>query len=133
MIKSIIYAELNDSDIYNLFVNHKLFSFSLENSFEKSILLLRGNGYIDNLEKFNEFENDCQSLLLVTNDDQFIDTRYCWNFEENKCLLYFADYDKIKDSMKITNIHKIYENIRFENNLHKWYKSHYSDIYQIDY
>lgn len=125
MIKYFIYAELSDSDIYNLFVNHK---FSLEDNFEKSILLLRGNGYINNSEKFNEFENDCQSLLLVTNDDQFIDNRYCWNFEESKCLLYFADYDKIKDSMKITNIHEIYENIRFENNLHSWYKLHYFDV-----
>lgn len=116
MFKCIIYAELNDSDIYNLFVTHK---FSLKDNFEKSILLLRGNGYIDNLEKFNEFENDCQSLLLVTNDDQFIDNRYCWNLEENNCLLYFANYNSDTGSMKIVNIHEIYENIRFENNLRK--------------
>lgn len=67
----IIYLEVSDDRLEAL-------SHLFADRFQSDFLICRGDGYAYNNHRMKELRKNCDLCTVLTNDDQFIDSDYCW-------------------------------------------------------
>lgn len=67
----VIYLEVSDDRLKALNTLYTDF-------FQNDYIVYRGDGFEFNQERVKELKNEDPSCSILTNDDQFIDSFYCW-------------------------------------------------------
>lgn len=114
----IIYLEVSDDRLEAL-------SHLFNERFQSNFVICRGDGYAYNEHRMKELKKelkkDCDLCTILTNDNQFIDSHYCWEGEtsvdsEGFHNLWFACGDKLILAQDTTD-----RKLRFAHNLARLY------------
>ncbi len=106
----VIYLEVSDDRLKAL---NTLYTNFLQNDY----IVYRGDGFEFNQERVKELKNENPSCSILTNDDQFIDSFYCWEDSKDYHNLYFNVGGKLVRVQDTTS-----KELRYTHNLKKLYE-----------
>ena len=120
------YYEMNDIEFISLIYEKNIEDYLPSPlSCNDNIVVYRGGGYQQNKSIINKIQESIKSLYIKDRDN--INYTIYTNDEELLSMLHYECFNKITKRFSIyindVWVHKIYENIRLDNNILKMYKS----------